>query len=141
MQIVFNLSGVFTASSSTLENAITLRALLEALIQTDLAYLRNHAAPKLYASRVVYGRTSEWERIPDVIRRGYGDCKSLSAWLIAEYRMQGIAAKPKFRWKRRDSFGTGVPDYHILVQTSKGLECPSRRLGMNLDESSYFRTG
>lgn len=140
MQICFNLSGVFTASSSTLENAIVLRALLEALTQANVAYLRNHSAPKLYNSGVVYGRTVEWERIPDVMRRGYGDCKSLSAWLIAEYRMKGQAAKPKFRWKRRDAFGTGIPDFHILVLGPNGLEDPSRKLGMNRDEMSYMQT-
>lgn len=141
MQIVYNLSGVFTATSSRLENAHVLNALLNCLIQADLAYLRSHAAPNLYDSRVTYGRTLEWERIPDVIMRGHGDCKSLSAWRIAElvhkrkYRLDEV--RPVFRFTPRG--GYGVPDFHILIQTPDGWECPSRKLGMNQHENSYFR--
>ncbi len=143
MQIIFNLSGVFTADSNRLENAITLRALLDALIATDLAYLRFHKAPKLYNSGVRYGRTDEWLRIPNVMRNGFADCKSLSAWKCAELTLQGYQARPVFRFQPRAR--SGIPDFHILIQTDspeaktdKGWMCPSRRLGMSNPEASYF---
>jgi hypothetical protein len=133
-----NLSDVFVPESSTLENAKVLAALMRALTEADVAYLEHHKVPKLYASRVVYARTNEWERIPDVLARGWGDCKSLSAWLVAEYRMQGVWAVPVFRWKRRPN---GVSDYHILVQTRKGYEDPSKVLGMGGSEWDHFGNG
>ncbi len=138
MQITFNLSGVFTPDSNRLENAITLKALLDALIATDLAYLRYHRAPKIYNSGIVYGRTDQWERIPDIMRRGYGDCKSLSSWRCAELILEGKQAKPTFRFQPRA--GSGIPDFHILIMTENGWECPSARLGMTGSEASYFKT-
>jgi hypothetical protein len=94
MIVTFNLSQVFTPESSTLENAEVLHGLLMALVMADVSYLEHHEAPMLYSSRVVYGRTNEWERIPDVIARGQGDCKSLAAWRIAELRKEGVRADP-----------------------------------------------
>jgi len=139
MLIPFQLSGVFTANSNALENAHCLKALLDALIECNVAYLRHHSAPSLYGSGVVYGRTTEWERIPDVLRRGYADCKSLSSWRIAELRMKGIRCRSTFRFSRREGWLGGVPDFHILIQTQDGWECPSQKLGMNAPEESYFK--
>ncbi len=136
MIIPFNLSSVFGATDSRLENAEVLRALLDCLIATDVSYLAHHQAPRLYGARVRYLRTIEWERIPDVILRGGGDCKSLAAWRIAELRHDGHKAEPEFRFNPRPS--SGVPDFHILVMTENGHEDPSRILGMNKDENSYM---
>jgi hypothetical protein len=137
MIVVMNLSGVFDPDSNKLENAAVLDALMTCLIKTNIAYLEHHKAPMLYASRVIYKRTREWERIPDVLARGYGDCKSLAAWRVAEMLVkEGTKAKAVFRFNPRPS--SGVPDYHILVQSSKGWEDPSKRLGMNLNENAYF---
>ena len=137
MIIPFNMSDVFTATSSRLENAECLRALLDCLIAVDVSYLEHHKAPSLYGARVRYGRTEEWERIPDVIRRGGGDCKSLAAWRIAELRKDGHRADPEFRFmpRPRDS----IPNFHILVRTANGAEDPSAILGMNKSELAYFR--
>lgn len=140
MNIHMGLSHLFTPEAPTLSNARVLKALLDALIIADEEYLRTHKAPRLYASRIVYGRTNEWESIPDMLKRGYGDCKSLSAWYIAEKRVKdGETAEPQFRWKRRA--GSGIPDFHILVLTKKGFEDPSKVLGMNLNENAYMGGG
>jgi hypothetical protein len=136
MQITYNLPHVFFQGASQVENAQVLRILLDALIDLNLAYLKNHAAPSLYQSGVVYGRTQIWEPIPALYSRGYGDCKSLSAALIAEYRRKGIECQPVFRWIKNPK-NTGT-NYHILVQTAKGFEDPSKVLGMGRNENAHF---
>lgn len=138
MQITFDLPHVFFPGSSSEENAYALRALLDCLITLNRAYLRNHAVPALYRSGVVYGRTKVWDTIPALYQRGYGDCKSLSAALIAEYREQGIECQPVFRWVQR---ANGVKDFHILVQRGNVFEDPSKQLGMGKNENVHFRGG
>ena len=135
MKICYNLDHVFGSGSSDVENAYVLRALLDCLIEIDLAFLRFHEVPRLYRSGVRYGRTKLWEPIPEMYERRFGDCKSLSAALCAEYRVRGIQAFPVFRFIKND---IGGHDYHILVElpmrngiTGKRFEDPSRKLGMN----------
>jgi len=138
MQITFDLPFVFNPFSSKADNARSLRALLEMLIQQNLIFLEGHPrTPALYRAGVVYRRTEVWDCIPALYLRGYGDCKSLSAALIAEYRFHGIAAVPVFRWQERAN-GDGNRDFHILVQTDRGFEDPSRRLGMGANEVARF---
>lgn len=136
MQIVFNLRNLFHPDSPSVENAFALRTALEALICFNQDYLRTHSVPGLYQTGVKYGRTLWWEDVPQIQYRGFGDCKSLSAWLIAEYRMTGMRADPIFRWRRNKDLST---DYHILVDTDFGLEDPSVKTGMNRVEQSQFR--
>jgi len=139
MQIAYNLPHVFRPGALPEENARVLRIMLDCLISIDEAYLQNHAAVDLYHSGVVYGRTRIWEPIPALYERGYGDCKSLSAALIAEYRKKGIACQPVFRWvKTKDPYRAGETDYHILVQTAKGFEDPSKVLGMGRNENARY---
>lgn len=139
MQITYNLPHVFFQGASKVENAQVLRILLDALIRLNEAFLRNHAVPGLYQSGVVYGRTQIWETIPALYARKYGDCKSLTAALIAEYRRKGIKCEPVFRWVgAKDPDRQGETDYHILVQTAKGFEDPSKVLGMGRNENAYF---
>jgi hypothetical protein len=69
------------------------------------------------------------------MKRGYGDCKSLTAWRVAEYRKKGIVAGAVFRWANNSSGGL---DFHILVQTEKGYEDPSKVLGMGRDENAQY---
>lgn len=141
MEIVISLPHVFHSSASQVEEAEALMLLLEALVALDRTYLRHHAVKGLYRSGVVYGRTVEWDTIPAVLQRGYGDCKSLTAWRIAELRERGIECRPVFRWVRRKN---GRKDFHILVATQRGVgdvwEDPSKTLGMD-DERKWFRTG
>jgi len=136
--ISFGLPQVFRPSTDTAENADSLAALLEALIAQNRVFRKYHSAPLLYESGVVYGRTTEWENIAAVRIRGYADCKSLSAWLISDYRdIKKEPAKAVFRWLPRQD-GSGAKDFHILVLTRNGYECPSKRLGMNAFNASVF---
>lgn len=136
MRICFNLPHVFGGQSTDVENAYVLRALLDCLVEIDVAYLKTHRnVPQLYSSGVVYGRTHGWEPIPALYRRGVGDCKSLTAALVAEYRMKNIEAHPVFRFIPNAKGGN---DYHILVEVpnrngKRGtkFEDPSRELGMS----------
>lgn len=138
MIVTMNLPHAFIPESSALENAKVLKTLMQALVAIDEAYLEHHAAPKLYASRVVYGRTQEWEPIPAVLARGYADCKSLAAWRVAELRKEGKRADTVFRWRER---ANGIRDYHILVVTPNGYEDPSKVLGMGGSEWSHMNGG
>jgi hypothetical protein len=135
MEITFSLPHVFHPSASKTEESVALALCLEFLIGINRAYLRDHPTKSLYRSGVVYGRTVEWDSIPAVIQRGYGDCKSLSAWRIAELREEGVECRPVFRWIRRQN---GRKDFHILVavarkSNSHGVwEDPSKTLGMGI---------
>ncbi len=129
MEITFGLPHVFERDSDSLENAKALRLLLEALITLNLAYLQHHSAPALYQSGVVYRRTRTWDSIPEVLRKGFADCKSLSAYLIAQYRQKGVRAEPVFRFMPVKNGNM----FHILVKTDKGFEDPSKVLGMRVE--------
>lgn len=134
MQITFDLPHVFNPASKAEENAPALKALLECLININIAFRKRYpSAPSLYRSGVVYNRTLSWDSIPALYHRGYGDCKSLSAALIAEYRIAGVQANPVFRWVKNPN---GNTDFHILVQTQNGFEDPSKRLGMGEHENA-----
>lgn len=141
MQITYNLPQVFFDGSDRAENSLVLRTLLDCLIHINLIYLqleasRGNVVPPLYRSGVIYGRTSWWEPIPALYHRKFGDCKSLSAALIAEYRMKGIHCVPVHRWIPGND---GATHYHILVQVGDNkFEDPSRRLGMGKNENAYF---
>jgi len=127
--IPFVLSHEFSGGASAEENSFALRALLVALIALDRRYLRNHPnTPPLYASGVVYMKTPGWLTIEAMYRKGYGDCKSLAAALIAERAEQGIECRPVFRDIKR---GDGGYEFHILVQCPDGrYEDPSKICGM-----------
>ena len=135
MEIAFNLPHVFGADSNSRDDAYALRTLLDCLVEINLAYLRHYPVPSLYRSGVVYGRTVLWEPIPALYHRKYGDCKSLSAALVAQYLMAGVNCRPVFRWAQRND---GGKDFHILVQVGNTFEDPSRKLGMGSDEVRKF---
>jgi hypothetical protein len=139
MRIVFNLPHLFRLDTSPVENSDGLRNLMETLVRFNLDYLKNYKVPHLYRSGVVYGRTNMWEPIPALYERGFGDCKSLSAALIAQYEIRGIPASPVFRFSASSYRGDDHLLYHILVQTTDGYEDPSRKLGMGRDEWKYFQ--
>lgn len=128
MIIPIGLEFAFYPGSDHEINAKVLRATLLYLIAIDRIYLRhNPGTVPLYRSGVVYGRTEVWCSIPDVMSLGYGDCKSLTAWLIAERMEQGLQCNPVFRFIEKPN---GQLAYHILVQTPEGFEDPSKFLGM-----------
>ena len=133
-----DLPHVFDGRAPRDENAKALKALLDALIAINTAYLEDHDVPCLYESGVRYRRTNTWSSLPALYERGYGDCKSLTAALVAERRKQGLFASPVFRWIPNS---TGGISYHILVQTAQGFEDPSRALGMGAQENGMLASG
>ena len=151
MLIAYSVPHLFAPGTSARENAEGLRVLLDTLVNLNGWFLRRYPVRPLYASGVTYARTDLWEPIPALYASGYhgtdnptsnfpkrrgqfGDCKSLSAALIAQYLMQGKAAEPVFRFDPR----TGSSLYHILVRTNDGFEDPSVVLGMPADEAARF---
>lgn len=130
-EIVFDDPHVFNPGSDPVEDATVLRAHLLDRVAVNLEYLRRHSVPALYQSGVVYGRTIKWLSIPAIRKLTYADCKSLAPWRIAEMIHYKICKDPKpvFRFAYRPN-GGGIKDFHVLIDTEKGLECPSRILGM-----------
>lgn len=136
-QVTFDLPDLFIPGSNPVDNAKALQILLHCLCAIDACYLHFHpVTPTLYQSGVIYDRTTVWDSIPALYARGYGDCKSLTCALIAEYTVQGIQALPVFRFITSKD---GQNFYHILVQTPKGFEDPSKVLGMGQNENAYFK--
>jgi hypothetical protein len=123
--------GAYTA------NARTLRALVEALIELNVIYLRSHPfTPRLYDMGIRYGRTQIWDTVSAFQNRGFGDCKTLTAILCAERRLAGRECDPVHRFMLRKDGGL---DYHILVARDDGsYEDPSKVLGMGKNENSRF---
>jgi len=135
VDIEFSLPHVFNGRATDLDDARSLRVLLDALITLNLAFLQSYTVPTLYRAGVRYGRTKIWDTIPALYQKGYGDCKSLTAALIAQYRMAGVECEPVFRFVRnRDK----SKDFHILVQSYSGFEDPSKVLGMGANENARF---
>jgi hypothetical protein len=140
MQIVYDAPFVFFPNSSKLANALVLRASMDYLVTLNRIYLstakqHGYPVPGLYQSGIRYGRTQVWDTIQAALQRRHADCKTLSAWLIAELQERGFAAQPEFRWNPRPS---GERDFHILVMTEKGIRDPSKDFGMGADEAAYF---
>jgi hypothetical protein len=130
----FDLPSLFCTTSSAVQDGEALEILMGGLTALNEAYLStHHGVPSLYTCGVIYGRTDIWDTLPALYARGYGDCKSVSACLVAEYRKQGRDCRTVFRWIRTAS---GTKDYHILVLTNEGFEDPSKVLGMGRDENS-----
>jgi len=140
-KFTFNLPGFFSTESSQTDDDKALHILLDALTAINSEYLKYHpntpplyprgARPVFTGGPVFYSRTQIWDPIPALYRRGYGDCKSLSAALIADLRRKGIEVEPVFRWVRADDPNVkGETNYHILVQHARGFEDPSKILGM-----------
>jgi hypothetical protein len=138
--VIFNLDlpAWFNREATRDENAAALRILLDCLIALNSAYLANNSVAPLYESGVRYRRTNTWSTLPALYERGYGDCKSLTAALVAERRKMGVPANPAFRWVPNS---TGGISYHILVQTPSGFEDPSRALGMGSTENGMLASG
>lgn len=112
----------------------SLDILLECLVRLDLHYLYQHPdTPSIFDAGVRYAKepigSEEWLIIPEVIRRGVGDCEDLACWLAAEYRARGIMAQ---------AFATRVPTrnprplFHVRVRTGGGtiILDPSAEMGM-----------
>jgi hypothetical protein len=135
--VFIDVESAFYPGSNPDINARILPMLLEFLIALNRIYIRQGGkAPPLYqaygadGNPIYYARTYSWETIPDAMARGFGDCKSLTAWVVAERREQGLEARPVFRW----SPDPVMMKFHILVMTPEGWEDPSKFLGMGSNE-------
>lgn len=126
--------GLFERADSVEAGKRIMRLLLEALIQANEIYLREHPeTPLLYGAGVHYEREprgiEDWCGIAEVRARGWGDCEDLAAWRAAELRVRfGIPAVCTFT----DRLLPGnLLMFHILTQLPDGrVEDPSRKLGM-----------
>lgn len=132
--VVFTIDRAFKPHGSDKANAAALETLLTCLTALDCIWLKYHPGHvPLYETGVYYARTLVWDTIPALYRRGFGDCKSLTACRIAELRMQHIWATPTFR-HQADPRSTM---FHILVMFANGTwEDPSKALGMLSYEES-----
>jgi hypothetical protein len=117
-------------------NAPDLTVMAGALTVLDrlvLQSLKKHgrSIPPLYKCGIRYHHPigpERWWTIPEVVRHGYADCKSLAAWRAAELREQGVFATPVAVKKREDLV-------HVVVKMPDGsVEDPSRILGMGREK-------
>jgi hypothetical protein len=148
MVVSFGVSFAFYPGSDPELNAVALKALLDALIALNRAYLRTASRygkriPTLYNSGVRYGRApagtlDTWDSIPDLYNKGYGDCKSLTAAFVAQARELGHDCEPTFRYTYRtlpkellstwysklqmvrDRFGADSVPYKALLKLNDG---------------------
>lgn len=101
---------------------------LALLSRHDEDFLRAHPdTPELYRSGVYWSRETagreRWLDIPQVLKAGWGDCEDLAAWLCAQYRVRGVAARTALRSGGRARL------LHAVVLLPNGREeDPSRRL-------------
>ncbi len=140
MLLKYNFPHVFYPGSDKRENSLVLKAQIDFLIRVNTIYLLEskrlgRSVPPLYRSGVTYERTTWWEPIPALYERRWGDCKSLASALVAQYRLQGIACEPTFRWVEN---ADKTLDFHILVFLGDYFEDPSKVLGMGQDENAKF---
>lgn len=101
-----------------------------------LKFARNRGTkiPKLYDSGILYQAedgTENWQDIPHLLRKGYGDCEDLACFRVAEHMLNGVRALPYVTWRTEGKTRTIL---HAVVQLPDGrIEDPSRALGMSGD--------
>lgn len=111
-----------------LENMAWLRAFPQTPLLYDADVIYKPEKRVENSKRVVeYGE--EWQTIPWVIFRGYGDCEDLGAWRAAELRQRfKVNALPYIKVRRMPN---GYWRAHVVVQLPGGkIEDPSAKLGM-----------
>lgn len=102
-------------------------AALELLCALNLLYLKSHPkSPLLFDSGIRYKReprgVESWQTYEQMLVSKQGDCEDLASARVAEIRFRGLYAEPWPVCNNRL--------WHVYVKTSKGLEDPSKRLGM-----------
>lgn len=143
MMVLMNLSGEQSGWLHRSKRlAIAIKALLDAQVLINQVYLSLHDVPPLYRSGVRYMNEpkkwliqgypiaiEEFACIPEIIKRGFGDCDDLAPWRCAELRRAGEKAKIRITWKANPVEGGKL--FHIVVRRADGsIEDPSLKLGM-----------
>ncbi len=120
-----------------------LAAAARGLTEANILLMRRAAArgrpiPMLYRAGVRYQREptgqEAWDTVDRVMRRGYGDCEDLAAWLAAELRFTGVDPLAAVVIRR-----TGPQTMHAQVESRGQILDPSRRLGMGGGQVSARR--
>lgn len=124
------------------------RGFLRGVVAQNRVLLREARAsgkpyPELYRSGVVFGREpkpkdgqpriQQMVDLRTVLQRGWGDCKHLCAWRVAELNEgEDPAADLKIYWRTKTVRGRVRPFiFHAEVRRGDGsVEDPSRYLGM-----------
>jgi hypothetical protein len=123
-------AGFPVSQAALAQGTAAVDALVEQLVQRDIACLQAQSAPPLYRAGVPYREEplgqEYFHTVADARARGHADCDALAAWRVAELRMMGVPARA-FSVVGRDRYGVV---YHVLVWTPWGVEDPSRLLGM-----------
>lgn len=104
-------------------------ACVSGLAVVDYELLALVTVPRLYESGVRYRRdkTERWKDIVSVLRIGFGDCKDLVAWRIAELWRDGERADIVSKLARLP----GELVFHVQIRKANGgIEDPSSLLGM-----------
>ncbi len=140
--VTFRASASFESGNEAVSNTV-LEALLECLVQINVALMRSQKFPDLYSTHVRYRQEplgeENWRDAAIILQTGFGDCEDLAAYRVAELRVKyGIQARCIFRWKTFEletkAGKRWVKLYHILVGVEKNgvllIEDPSKRLGM-----------
>lgn len=125
MEITVNLSGAKLSKQN-------LTIWTTALCAWNCDYLRAHPdTPLFYRAGLRYQREppgqEDFQPIPELYRRGYGDCEDLAAARAAELRVRfGVNAVPEV-------VQIGPTLWHIIVRLPNGqAEDPSAHLGMEV---------
>jgi hypothetical protein len=109
------------------------------IIRDNFERMAREPVPPLYESGVRFIPEAQpfvencWHNCSRVLELGGSHCVGLTAWRVAELRMQGEDAKPAILDFEEEVPGTGetLLEYHFVVLREDGtLECPSTELGM-----------
>lgn len=110
------------------------RGILHGVVLNNRLLIRARLVPRLYESGVRW-RNEPWrgtfEEFADAytcLKRGWGDCEDMSAWIVAECHEAG---ETKADFKIYGRVVNGKAAMHVQVRRGNGsIEDPSRYLGM-----------
>lgn len=116
---------------------VVLERALEGLVAVDMWLLERGLVKPLYRSGVRYKWKlpgNGWDHAAIVQKRGWGDCKDVGAWRIAEQRLHGLDCEPHV-------IHTGGTNYHVQMRYADGtIEDPSRvLLAMGARDANHSR--
>lgn len=123
-------TGVFETGVDRPRGEAFIKRLLVFLVRCNLDDFTLRRRPALYQSGVRYRRDPDWLDAFALLEYGEGDCKSLSAYRLAELIASGEDPAARLL-VTGGPLARGGGRYHVRILRSDGLiEDPSRRLGM-----------